>query len=323
MGPLRFPLNNNSFLASCEKCLLGFLKEIEPTDVQKDGASRSHNFLRSILDTGNMANRVVDSYLSGSYSRDTAIRPLDDVDIVFVIDHQRWPRNGLSLFLSEYPEPEAVLITFANAIRYRYPNSSLRLQNKSVRLKLNHLNIDVVPAIDHGKNDGRILIPDRQRGDWIQTAPKRHGEIASAINQQQEGLFKPLVKLLKYWNVGLPSTANFKSFAIETIACRIFQKMQLPSVELGLLYFFDFIASFADDAEVSEWRDQFDVSLGWLQCEVPDLAGTNSNVVAAVGESRKLRFIDNAIVARNRLLDAYSARSEKTAWKRVSQALRC
>lgn len=310
-------------MASCEKQLFGFLKQIEPTNTQKDGARRSHNYLRDILDQGNMARKVMDSYLSGSYPRDTAIRPLDDVDIIFVIDPAAWPKNGFGFLFSERPDPEAVLKTFASAIRYRYEGSSLRMQNRSVRLKLNHLNIDVVPAIDKDRTSGHILIPDREQEDWIVTAPKRHSEIASAINQQQESRFKPLVKLLKFWNVNLPSTAHIKSFAIETIACRIFQKIRLSSVEEGLLLFFDFIASFGNDAQVAKWRDMYGVSLGWLECTVPDLAGTGSNVVAGIGESRKQRFIENAIMSRNRMLDARSARSEEAAWNKVSQALRC
>ena len=310
-------------MASCEKQLLGFLKQIEPTNAQKEGARRSHNYLRDLLDQGNMARKVVDSYLSGSYSRDTAIRPLDDVDIIFVIDPDTWPKNGFGFLFSENPDPEAVLKTFMNAIRYRYEDSSLRMQNRSVRLKLNHLNIDVVPAIDQGKNNGHILIPDREEEDWIVTAPKRHSEIASAINQQQQGRFKPLVKLLKFWNVNLPSTAHIKSFAIETIACRVFQKIRLPSVEEGLLLFFDYVANFGNQAKAARWNDQFGISLDWLECKVLDLAGTGSNVVAGLEGSRKLRFIENAIVCRNRMLDARSARSEEAAWNKVSQALRC
>lgn len=310
-------------MASCEKQLLGFLKQIEPTNAQKEGARRSHNYLRDILDQGQMARRVADSYLSGSYPRDTAIRPLDDVDIIFVIDPDVWPKNGFGFLFSEHPDPEAVLKTFTNAIRYRYEDSSLRMQNRSVRLKLNHLNIDVVPAIDQGKNNGHILIPDREQEDWIVTAPKKHSEIASAINQQQEGRFKPLVKLLKFWNVNLPATARIKSFAIETIACRIFQGIRLSSVEDGLLLFFDFVANFGDQAKAAKWNDQFGISLDWLECKVPDLAGTGSNVVAGVEESRKQRFIENAIACRNRMLDARSARSEETAWNKVCQALRC
>lgn len=310
-------------MASCEKQLFGFLKQIEPTNAQKDGARRSHNYLRDILDQGNMVRKVVDSYLSGSYPRDTAIRPLDDVDIIFVINPDAWPKNGFGFLFSEHPDPEAVLKTFMKAIRYRYEDSSLRIQNRSVRLKLNHLNIDVVPAIDLGKNNGHILIPDREEDDWIVTAPKKHSEIASAINQRQEGRFKLLVKLLKFWNVNLPATAHIKSFAIETIACRVFQKIRLSSVEEGLLLFFDFIAGFGNDAQVAKWHDLYGVSLGWFECEVPDLGGTGSNVVAGVEESRKQRFIENAIMSRNRMLDARSARSVEAAWNKVSQAIHC
>lgn len=172
-------------MQSCEDQLIELLKQIEPTSAQKDGGRRSHTFLRDILRTGNMANRVVDSYLSGSYARDTAVRPLEDVDIIFVIDPARWPQNGFRLILDDdYPRPEAVLKTFMNAIRYRYQDSSLRLQNKSVRLRLYHLDIDVVPAIDREKNDSSILIPDRRKQDWIVTAPRKHNEIASALNKQ-------------------------------------------------------------------------------------------------------------------------------------------
>lgn len=310
-------------MASCEKQLLGFLRQIEPTNAQKEGARRSHNYFRDLLNQGSMARKVADSYLSGSYPRDTAIRPLDDVDIIFMIDPDAWPKNGFGFLFSEHPDPEAVLKTFANAIRYRYEGSSLRIQNRSVRLRLNHLNIDVVPAIEKGKTSGHILIPDREQEDWIVTAPKRHSEIASAINQQQEGRFKPLVKLLKFWNVNLPSTAHIKSFAIETIACRIFQKIRLSTVEEGLLLFFDFIAGFGNDAKVAQWRDPYGVSFSWLKCEVLDLAGTGSNVVAGLGESRKQRFIESAMVSRNRMLEARSARSEEAAWNKASQALRC
>jgi hypothetical protein len=311
-------------MASCEKYLREFLKEIEPTHAEKNGGRRSHNFLRDILCTGNMATRIVDSYLSGSYARDTAIRPLDDVDIIFVIDPARWPQDGFRLIIDDdYPAPEAVLKTFITAIRYRYSDSSLRMQNRSVRLQLNHLDIDVVPAIDIGKNDGSILIPDRQKHGWIITAPKKHSEIASAINQRQGGRFKPLVKLLKFWNQAQPSTAAFKSFAIETIACRLFQGTALPSLQEGLLLFFDFVSSFGNDGQMYKWPDKFGVSLEWLECKVPDVAKTGSNVTAGLEENRKRKFIKNAIVSRNRMIQANNSRSDNAAWNRVSHALRC
>ena len=62
-------------MACCEPQLYQVLKSVEPTRAQRDGAQRSHNFLRDILCTGNMASRIRTSYLTGSYARDTVIHP--------------------------------------------------------------------------------------------------------------------------------------------------------------------------------------------------------------------------------------------------------
>lgn len=308
-------------MASCETELWNLVREIEPSQTQKDGAVRSHNYLRDMLCTGQMASRIVDDYLSGSYSRDTAIKPLDDVDIIFVIDPTNW-LTGLESLLSWHPEPSAVLTTFANAIRYRYPVSSVHGQRRSIRLELYHLDIDVVPAINADSTGDFILIPDKNSGNWIKSSPKRHSDNATAVNRIQNGKFKPLVKLLKHWNGNLPSTASFKSFAIETIAVRLFNTVKYEALEEGLLKFFDFIAYVADEKTVMRWKDSCEVDLSWLECNIPDAAGTGSNTVAGVDGERKKRFIENAIRSRNKMLEARDAYSTATACKRIAEALR-
>lgn len=307
-------------MTSCEPQLWGLVSEIEPTQAQKEGAKRSHNYLRDVLCTGQMASRITGHYLSGSYSRDTAIRPLDDVDIIFVIDPTKWNTGLLSMFMR--PTPERVLESFASAIRYRYPVSSVFGQRRSVRLELSHLDIDVVPAIIDNENTDFIWIPDRDSGDWIKSSPKRHGANATNVNKQQGNRFKPLVKLLKYWNGNLPSTANLKSFAIETMAVRLFQKVGFQSLEQGLLEFFDFVAGFQGKSVAFNWQSKYDMSFGWLACLVPDAAGTGTNVVAGVDEARRTKFLEHATRSRDRMLEAQRAVSIDTAIDRVAKALR-
>src|SRR6266571_2772403 len=148
-------------MAVCEVELWDLVRRIEPTQTQKDGAVRSHNYLREMLNTGQMAARIEKSYLSGSYARDTAIHPLDDVDVIFVIDASYWSRaSNIFLGSSLYPTPTSVLDSFATAIRYRYPISSVFGQRRSVRLQLYHLDIDVVPAIEDSAKPQFIRIPD-------------------------------------------------------------------------------------------------------------------------------------------------------------------
>lgn len=307
-------------MASCEPAIHEYLKKIEPSATQKEGAKRSHAYLRDVLCTGQFASRIKTSYLSGSYARDTAIAPLDDVDIIFVINPQPW-QTGLISSLS-LPSPATVLESFARAVRYRYPDSSVRTQRRSICLQLYHLDIDVVPAIEADAADQLILVPDAETGNWIKSSPKAHSDIATAINQKRGGNFKPLVKLLKSWNANLPSTASFKSFAIETMAARLFQTTDIPTLQEGLLRFFDFVAHLDGKAQAYSWRDKCGMSLNGWSAEVPDLAGTGSNLVAKVDGERRKKFIEHAVRSRDRMLEAQKAVNIDTACKRVSEALR-
>lgn len=307
-------------MASCETQLWQLVGEIEPTATQKDGAKRSHNYLREILCTGNMGSRIKGHYLSGSYARDTAIRPLDDVDIIFVIDPSAWAVSLLASFLR--PAPAKVLESFANAIRYRYPVSSVFGQRRSVRLELFHLDIDVVPAIEDDGDRDFVWIPDRDADDWIKSSPKRHSMNAIDVNRRSNERFKPLVKILKYWNGNLPSTASMKSFAIETMAVRIFQNVSIPSLQDGILLYFDFLSHFSSTGTAYTWSSNYGMSMDWLACSVPDAAGTGTNVVAGVDYERRSKFLEHATRSRNRMLDARSSSSVDAALKSVGNALR-
>jgi len=188
-------------------------------------------------------------------------------------------------------------------------------------LQLYHLDIDVVPAIEVGDTGKIILVPDSDSGDWIKSSPRLHSEKATEINQRHNGRFKPLVKLLKCWNSNLPSTANFKSFAIETLAARLFNSIGLPSLEDGLALFFDFVASLDGKAQLYRWAESYGVTLNWWATEVPDLAGPGSNLVANVDADRRQKFLGHAIRSRDHMADARRSSRVDTACRRVSEAL--
>lgn len=266
---------------------------------------------------GPFGGRVIDTYLTGSYARDTAVRPLDDVDIVALIRPEAWSTGW---FASD-PDPTKVLASFAGAIRRRYPDSGVHTQRRSIGLKLYHLDIDVVPAIDEGSN--RIRIPDRTKGNWIKSAPKSHTDLGQAVNARRDGKFKPLVKLLKAWNNNLPSTAHMKSFLIETIATRLFDQEPFGTLDEGLLLFFDFLTQFTDADTLFEWDKKCGISFdSWSGVSVPDTANTGSNVAAKVDWSRAERFLSYARQTGNKLEQADAAAYEDTAFRRTCSALR-
>jgi hypothetical protein len=304
--------------SAVELILRQIVAVIEPTASQKVGAQRSHNYLRNLLDTGQMGARILNSYLSGSYARDTAIRPIDDVDVIFEIDPSAWPGT----IFSSNPAPERVLESFATAIRRRYEFSSVFGQRRSVRLKLYHLDIDVVPAIPLAPDSDVILVPDRGTGDWIKSYPKGHSDNSTRLNKRQNGRFKPLVKLAKFWNSNLPESARCKSFMIETMAVRIFAKTPFDTLADGLLLFWDFLAAQYSQPTLARWPDRFGMSFGWLSIAVPDSAGTGSNTAAQVDDARGRALATKARISRDKLLAACDACFDQTLEKHVLDALR-
>jgi hypothetical protein len=195
------------------------------------------------------------------------------------------------------------------------------VQRRSICLELAQLYIDVVPAIHPGRDDEEIEIPDTDSNEWIKSAPKRHTRIATEVNQACGGLFKPFVKLVKNWNYGLPQTARLKSFAIETVAATLFRHIELPTLQEGLRRFFDFLAGLDDHAELYAWRDHYGICMNWWACELPDLGGSGSNLLAKVDGTRRKKFLEHAVRSRDRLIQSERARQWDVALRHLQSAI--
>lgn len=308
-------------MIDCERFLRQAAQAAEPSATQKAGASRSHNFLRDQLMTGNMDRIVEGSYLSGSYARDTAVSPLDDVDIIFLIKPGHW-LSDWDRFWESKPSPKAVLATFANAIRRRYDQSPVYVQRRSVRLNMNHLDIDAVPAIQSPKDADMIWICDTTKEDWIETAPKKHEALASRLNASRGNNFKPLVKLLKAWNSALPSTASLKGFTVETMTARIFSVYPFGTLQEGLKIFFDFMCHLGGNQTLYRFNNDCGMSFSWWNRVVPDTAGTGSNLLANVDGTRISKFVEQALRSRNKIVEAADATYQDTAERRLADALK-
>ncbi|MCW8137413.1 MAG: hypothetical protein KIT58_00735 [Planctomycetota bacterium] len=300
-----------------EAWLWDLARRAEPGASRVAAASKSQNLLRRrVIDSG----LGLDSYLSGSYSRRTAIWPLDDVDVVVLIDPSRWDVS----WWSGMPSSIAVLNSFARGVRKLYQPSGTRvfMQRRSVRLALSHLDIDVVPGVPTNDDPSVIQIPDRDADQWITTSPLRHKDLSEQLNAHHDGLFKPLVKLLKLWNSNLPSTARFKSFCVETIAVRLFSDAPLSSLADGIWMFLDFVAWLGDEESKVRWSDARDMSLTYWNCVVPDSAETGGNTAAGVDDARRSNFVARAVTSRDLMLRAAGARSTKNMSSALTQAFR-
>lgn len=297
-----------------ERRLIALSSVVAATPAQREAAAASRRFLLEQLNSGQMGKRLVNDFMIGSYARHTALTPLDDIDLVFIIDPRFW-QTKLQGLVGKRPSSKKVLGTFATALRRRYRKTSVRLQRRSVGLLLSKAKIDLVPAIPDPSRTNWLYIPDRKKDSWIESAPQIHTDVATAVNKANGGRFKPLVRILKAWNNRIPKNARLKSFAIETIATRLFSRVSMVSLLDGLDLFFDFLCSRTGQKATRSWKDDHGVSLSWWSCEVLDMAGSGSNLVHDVDAKRVRAFVRAVLRTRTAIAKARRARSAETAWR--------
>src|SRR6266446_650945 len=144
-------------------------QDIEPSQTTKDMAAGAHNAIRAHLRTQAQFRARYDlSFLSGSYVRDTSIRPRTsadgrerpDVDIIVVTN------------FTTSDNPEAVLTEVCGAVEDRGNGYKVeRINKRSVRIETWQADMDIVPVV---RTWNGFMIADRESGQWKFTNPPEH-----------------------------------------------------------------------------------------------------------------------------------------------------
>lgn len=170
----------------------------------------------------------LETYLSGSYARNTALRPRTtegiirrpDVDIIVVTNH------------STSDQPSTVIATLRRALK-QCGYGDLESNRRSVCVSLASVEMDVVPIIPDPWRDGYWLIADKHEERWLETNPMGHNKWALDINRRTDGTFKPLVKLIKWWKrENLPHLRRPKGFILETLVAELMDSKERSYEEL-------------------------------------------------------------------------------------------
>ena len=178
----------------------------------------------------------------GSYPRYTAIKPLHDLDILYIMgewnSNQNDPKFDLNFiankFSKEYVNPTKFnldIVVQTHSISFRYLDKGQEV-----------FAVDLVPALTDGKNEfnrNTFKVPEiikvhrgkkraeyyerklqkRENITWIKTDPLGYIEMASSINKQNED-FRRSVKFIKRWKHECKAkNENFKlkSFHLEQL----------------------------------------------------------------------------------------------------------
>ncbi len=184
-----------------------FLSSIEPGSADVTAAKAAHEKVRDELRTDSESKEAhKETFLSGSYARSTAIKDINDVDVICLLDID-----------TVTTAPELVLSWLQGILSKYYKET--RPQGRSVGAKAaNDVWLDIVPGVPIGTDDGPVKIPDREAQSWVASHPK--GQIAAAISQNKatDGLYVPVVKITKAWRDRLsPESARPKSYILETL----------------------------------------------------------------------------------------------------------
>lgn len=128
----------------------------------------------------------------GSYTRNTILpRKYDvrsDVDLLIVFDGN---------LTSETYRRQLI-----NAISSAYPNSISKKDYPAIKLELNHIMFDLVPARKEisGWYGDKYFIPNRNNG-WQQTIPNDLNNELSQKNQSVgDNVIRQVIRLCKHWN---------------------------------------------------------------------------------------------------------------------------
>lgn len=202
------------------------LKEnLEITALQKSTVSTRQ---QNIRDAVSNEMDVLDSFLTGSYSRSTMIAPLSEADIdIFIV------------LSSEYYEPEgqaSLLDKLKRVLLKTYPKTPKISRNgQAVTITFTDFIVDVVPSFY--RNGGGYLLPDSHQKVWISTNPKVHVDLMSEENLKHFGDLVPIVKMIKGWNKNINS--DFISFYLELLGINIFKNITITDYPSGMRFFFD------------------------------------------------------------------------------------
>lgn len=154
----------------------------------------------------------------GSFSRNTKIRPLDDIDLLLVLDAQGGKADTTKSVNKNYhitmPPTAKILTDCCENYRLnsrkvielikkalndgRYGKADIHRNQEAVTLKMTSYdwNFDIVPAF---KTDTNFFVIPDGNGSWKGTDPRIDQENLTTENQSKENFLIPIIRLMKYW----------------------------------------------------------------------------------------------------------------------------
>lgn len=228
------------------QCITSLLDKITITDRQTETISTTYNNIKSLLLKTESELNGETVFQNGSYDRDTIIRPLDDIDLFFVLNKEKYlDENG------NYPNPQTVLTKIKD-----YLNDTTDYKDKvkqdrpCVTVHMADKKFDILPCF--GDDENGYQMPNADLSSWIFTNPVKHSERLTAVNKKNNKTI-PLVRIIKYWNK--ENKKLIPSFHVEEITIEIFNVVEFSNYEEGIYQWFHNALNFLESEKFDSADD--------------------------------------------------------------------
>jgi len=147
--------------------------------------------------------------LGGSVAKHTYVDGLSDIDALVVLNRSDLEGKG----------PKEVLREFSELLKNRLTADvveSIRLGNMAVTVTYrDKTEIQLLPALRKGNV---IAVPDSGGAQWRETNPREFQRTLALMNERQNNLLIPVIKLVKAVSDSLPEGSRLKGYHVEALS---------------------------------------------------------------------------------------------------------
>ncbi len=280
---------------------------LSPKDAERLLISNLYDSLKIILGESNCLQ-------IGSYPRFTAITPLHDLDVLYIIGDTQ----------SSIATSQEVLNDLYNRLNEEYQsptshNVKIEYQTHSITILFFEndgddvlFSLDIVPAIKHEVNEfglDKYLVPellkvrpsrrkhlyqelsqDHKEMGWIPTDPRGYIEMSRTINDQNSD-FRKTVKFIKGWKHAVKtkdSNFKFKSFHIEQIVIQYFFQNVQMDIYSAIFHFFCDLPKHISSPQITDRAD----STKYIDAYIEDMTEAEKEKILNAADNFLIKLED-------------------------------
>ena len=194
------------------------LSNLHPTEKQRQRIKITRETIDSVLANDQrifLHTQKQPSFLTGSYSRSTIIRPIHDVDLYIRVHYGKHAKDK---------SPRSILLLMASVLKKRYPkNTKVNVDSPCIIVNFFDYKFEVAPVVCYEDKPDIYDVPAPGSQSWMQCYPHIPSRWLSSCNHKNNKMFIPLIKFLKQWN--RVNKVGLKSFHLELLTEKVFGSM--------------------------------------------------------------------------------------------------